>query len=347
MNEILNDQEIFTLLRESNHNPLPLTQILEQINHKRIFQNKKPIGKTALYNKLEKLTDSIKIRHIQRKGYYIEEFSDEMDEKIEDLFQCYKKLSQKKIGLILEKSGKLAPTFLITKLEPYFQKLQNNIDSLFEEGMLVKPSKKNEPYLEINFEWASAYDICPICLEKVDLEKVHYEIDVESKTSSFHYSTCHNQCISGIFNQENLPRKLKTIQRSVINAIDEMDKPDLILEKNIEKIEIDDDFDAPDWIDAYHRCATCGISTDLDFVFRLDRYNSGSIYTSEHPAAKMTYLIELSKELYGDVSTMYWAQKNEVGKFNINLHKVIRVGDAYYHPLCAQKIHKHVKEGGD
>jgi len=336
MKDKISDREIEEVLQEKPRKLIPLTEIISKLGENRKRKGKDPVSKTTIYTKLMKMVDQKKLHHINRKGYKLlnYEFTD-ADPNFR-LFKIYKNIIDT-IGFIwVTKSGKI-------KEDPYVMEnfkddidevewndLKNNYKKLIEQGILeLKPFLKDLDLLSVSYYWALYHEICPICLEKIDLNKPHFDLEfVEEETAFIQLTKTHIYCIDQILNRYELKQEYEG-EPPKYDPYDEFK------------------FEETSHLNISFTCPYCGLTTDLYDLFLNEdgplediydkfRSNSSSIHNDI-----LDYLQNLSKELFGDISTLIWAKKIEFKKkVRLVIRKIVLIEGVAYHPNCGIRMNK-------
>lgn len=330
----ISDREIEEILREMPRKLIPLTEILGKLVENRKKKGKDTVSKTTIYTKLEKMVDQKKIHHINRKGYKLLNYEFTKTDPNFKHFEIYKRIADI-IGFIwVTKSGKIKEDPYVMENfrddidEEEWNDLKNNYKKLIEQGILeLKHYLKDSDLLSVSYYWALYHEICPICLEKIDLNKPHFALEfVEEETAYIQLAKTHICCIDLILNRYELKQEY------------EGDPPKY------------DPYDEFKFEDTSHLnigfiCPYCGLTTDLYDLFLNEDGPLENIYKkfrssiSSNQIDILQYLQNLCKELFGDFSTLIWAKKIEFKKkVRLVIRKIVLIDGVTYHPNCGIRM---------
>ncbi|MBD3212462.1 MAG: hypothetical protein GF311_07625 [Candidatus Lokiarchaeota archaeon] len=331
MKEKIMDYEIEEILRDFPRKLVPLGEIKTKINSNRKKRNKSSVSKTTVYVKLEKMTKQNKIYHIKRKGYG--QYNYEFNEKDPNfyLFDVYKKI----LGIIgtinVKKSGKLdESSALLENFEEDldlndWEKLKDNFNNLIDQGILELRyhHKKFGSNLCVNYSWARYHNLCPVCLDKIKLNKPHFVLEIlDDDITYMQFTRTHLRCVENVLNSYEL--KMEYESESTYYPIKE--------------------YKFNEFTSIYFTCPMCGLTLDIFELFFDENGPLKEIYkrfrNKTDDIQIMDYLQNLSKELFGDISTLTWAKEIRHKKARLVIKKIVMLNRIAYHPNCALKLHE-------
>jgi Fe2+ or Zn2+ uptake regulation protein len=324
------DREIEEILREHPRKLIPLTEIVDKLSENRKRKGKDSVSKTTVFSKLEKMVKQKRLHHINRKGYKLLNYDfTEKDPNFRH-FEVYKKIIDAVGFVYINKSGKLEQIWeelLDDVNEEDWNNLKNNYKKLIEQGILeTKHYFKDSGYLlSVSYYWALYHDICPICLEKIELDKPHFALEfVEDEMAYILLTKTHIHCIEQILNRYELKEEYKG----------EPPKYDPFDEFNFEGI-------SEKWTGLI--CPYCGLTTDLYDLFFNKKGLLENIYKEFQDNISgnqvYDYIQNLCRELFGDLSTLIWAKKIEFKKkVRLVIKKIVLMNGIAYHPNCAIRM---------
>lgn len=331
MKEKILDYEIEEILREYPCKLIPLSEIETKLEINRKEKKKSLVSKTTVYTKLEKMAEQKKIHHIKRKGYGL--MSYEFNDKDPNfyLFTLYKKILDI-MGIInVTKSGKLDENpALLDNFEDEldlneWEELKNNFQKLIDQGILELRyhHKKFGSELSVSYLWAQYHNLCPICLEKIDPVKPHFVLEIiEDEAAYMQFTKTHIKCVEPVLNRYELIEEYES-ETSRYDPFEEFKHE-----------EFNDN-----WVN--FNCPFCGLTLDLYELFFDDGGPLDEIYkrfrNTPNDNSIMTYLQNLSMELFGDISTLLWAKEIRHKKVRLVIKKVIMFEGVAYHPNCVLK----------
>lgn len=333
----ISDREIEEILREQPRKLIALTEIKSKLDENRKKKGKDPVSKTTIYTKLEKMVEKKKIHHINRKGYKLLNYEFTKTDPNFKLFKIYKNIIDLMGFVWVTKSGKIKEDPIVMENfkddidEEEWNELKNNYKNLVEQGILeIKDFYKDSDLLSISYYWALYHGICPICLEKIDLNKPHFAFEfVEDEVAYIQLTKTHIYCIEQILNRYELKREYES--DSKYDPYEEF------------KFE-----DTPHFNIGFI-CPYCGLTTDLYDLFFKEDGSLGYIYekfrssSSSNNKNILHYLQNLCKELFGDISTLVWAKKIEFKKkVRLVIRKIVLIDGVTYHPNCGIRIKKDI-----
>ena len=230
-------------------------------------------------------------------------------------------ISVKKSGKLNEQP-ELMDNFKDDINEEEWDDFKNNYKKLIEQGILELKQyhKKFGSELSISYYWALYHNICPKCLEKIELNKPHFVLDiVEEETAYIKFAKTHIGCIEMISNRYELKQEYEG----------EPHKYDPFEEFNFEDI-------SDKWVGL--TCPYCGLTMDLYELFFDENGPLKDIYKKFlNNNQILGYLQNLCRELYGDISTLIWAKKISSKKVRLVIKKVVMIEGTAYHPNCVIK----------
>lgn len=335
MIEKILDREIEEILRENPRRLIPLTEIKDKLNENRKRKGKDPVSKTTIYTKLMKLVDQKKLHHINRKGYKLLNYEFTETDPNFKLFKIYKNIIEA-IGFIwVSKSGNIKEdpdimdNFKEEIDEEEWNDLKNNYKKLVEQGILeLKHHYKDSNLLSVSYYWALYHEICPVCLEKIDLNKPHFAFEfVENEAAYIQLTKTHIYCVEQILNRYELREEYESDTK--YDPFDEF------------KFE-----DTPHFNIGFI-CPYCGLTTDLYDLFLNESGPLDKIYNKFLNSSNnmnndiLQYLQNLCKELFGDISTLTWAKQIPFKKkVRLVIRKIVMVDGVVYHPNCWLRMKK-------
>jgi len=324
------DYEIEEILGKNPHKLIPLSEIEAKLAINRKKKKKFLVSKTTVYTKLEKMAEQKKIYHIHRKGYGL--LSYEFNDKDPNfyLFTLYKKILDI-MGIVnVSKSGKLEENpALLENFEDDldfndWEELKNNFHKLIDQGILELRyhHKKFGSELSVNYLWAQNHNLCPICLEKIDLTKPHFILEIiEDEAAYMQFTRTHIKCVKAVLNRYEL-----------IEYESETSKYEPLEEFKVEKLHNNR---------VNFNCPFCGLTLDLYKLFFDKGGPLDDIYkrfrNRPNENSILLYLQNLSLELFGDISTLLWAREIRFKKVRLVIKKIIILDGIAYHPNCAVK----------
>ena len=333
MIEKILDLEIESILRDFPRKLVSLTEIKEILNKNRKESGKTPVSKTTIFTKLEKMVKQKKLHHIKRKGYKLLNYEFTKKDPNFKLYNIYKEII-KVMGFIwVTEAGKIREDpWIIENFKDEIDimewiELKSNYKRLIEQGILeLKKFYENQDnFLSINYNWAMVNEICPVCLEKIELSEPHFMFEfVEDEVAYSKLTKTHIGCIETILNLYELK---KEFEGEKINY----------KEEEVEKIEVS-------IIPEGYICSYCGLSLDLFDLFfgQAGPYNSFTKKFDKNSAFQ--YIQNLCKELFGDVSTLTWAKEFRLkSKVRVVIKKLVVLNGNSYHPKCAISMAKKEK----
>lgn len=330
------DREIEEILREQPRKLIPLTEIISKLVDNRKKKGKDPVSKTTIYSKLEKMVGQKKLHHINRKGYKLLKYELIKTDPNFRLFEIYKRIIYAVANIWVNKSGKIKEIWEELKDEvdeEDWNELKNNYKKLIEQGILeIKHYYKDAGYLlSVSYYWALYHDICPICLEKIDLNKPHFALEfVEGEFGYIQLSKTHIICI------EQFLDRYYEIKKEYDGEPPKYDP--------YEEFKFGDNSN----LNISFMCPYCGLTTDLYDLFFNKEGPLENIYkefqsSSSNQNDILQYLQNLCKELFGDISSLIWAKKIEFKKkVRLVIRKLVLIDGVGFHPNCGIKIKKDI-----
>lgn len=334
MKEKLLDHEIEEILRQFPRKLIPLSEIEAKLEINRKKKKKSLVSKTTVYTKLEKMVEQKRIYHIKRKGYGLLNY--EFNEKDPNfyLFGLYKKILDIMGNINVTKSGKLDENpVLLENFEDNldlneWEKLKNNFPKLIEQGILELRyhHKKFGSILSVSYLWAQYHNLCPICLEKIDLTKPHFVLEIlDDEAAYMQFTRTHVRCVDSVLNRYELKTEYES-EPSKYEPFEEF--KDEALHEN--------------WVN--FSCPYCGLTLDLYELFFDEQGPLNELYkrfrNKPNENSIMLYLQNLCVELFGDISTLLWAKEIRHKKVRLVIKKVIMLNGVAYHPNCALKSYE-------
>ncbi|MHA1147761.1 MAG: hypothetical protein ACTSR8_05910 [Promethearchaeota archaeon] len=329
MKEKILDFEIEEILREYPGKLIPLSEIEAKLEINRKKKKKSSVSKTTVFTKLEKMAEQKKIHHVARKGYglIIYEFNDKDPNFY--LFTVYKKILDVMGNINVTKSGKLDenPALLENFKDDLdlndWEELKNNFHKLIDQGILELRyhHKKFGSILCVSYLWAQYHNLCPVCLEKIELNKPHFVLEiVEDGVAYMQFTRTHLTCVENVLNRYELKTEYESES-----------KYDPFEEFKLEELHDNINFS----------CPFCGLTLDLYELFFDEKGPLDEIYrrfqNKPNETQIMLYLQNLCTELFGDISTLAWAKEIRHKKLRLVIKKVIMLKGVAYHPNCAIK----------
>lgn len=331
----ISDREIEEILREQPRKLVPLTEIRIKLHENRKKKEKDPVSKTTIYTKLMKMVDQKKLHHINRKGFKLLNYEFTETDPNFKLFKIYKKIIDV-IGFIwVTKSGNIKEEpFIMENFkddinESEWKGLKNNYKKLIDQGILeLKYFFKDSDLLSVSYYWALYHEICPICLEKIDLNKPHFVFEfVEDEEAYIQLTKTHIYCIEQILNRYELKQEYES--DSIYDPYEEFK------------------FEDTHHFNIGFICPYCGLTTDLYELFLNEEGPLENIYekfrsnSTSNYRDTLDYLQNLSRELFGDISTLIWAKEIKFKKkVRLVIRKVVLVDGVTYHPNCGIRMKK-------
>lgn len=331
MKEKILDHEIEEILREYPRKLVPLSEIEAKLEINRKKKKKSLVSKTTVYTKLEKMAGQKKIHHIKRKGYGL--ISYEFNDKDPNfyLFTLYKKILDIMGNINVTKSGKLDENpALLENFEVdldlnEWEELKNNFHKLIDQGILELRyhHKKFGSVLSVSYLWAQYHNLCPICLEKIELPKPHFVLEiVEDEAAYMQFTRTHIKCVEPVLSRYELKTEYES-EPSKYEPFEEFKDEELY----------------DNWVNI--TCPFCGLTLDLYELFFDEQGPLDEIYkkfrNKPNENSIMLYLQNLCMELFGDISTLLWAKEIRHKKVRLVIKKIIILDGVAYHSNCAVK----------
>lgn len=328
------DSEIEEILREKPRELISLTEIVDRLGENRKKKDIDPISKTTIYTKLMKMVSQRKLLHLNRKGFKLINYEFTDKDPNFGLFETYKRINDAVANIWVDKGGKIQELWeeLSDDVDQDdWNELKNNYKKLIEQGILeTKHYYKDAGYLlSVSYYWALYHDICPICLETIDLTKPHFALEfTEGEFSYIQLVKTHIRCIEQLLNRYYELKK----------EYDRGDEPPKYDPYEDSKFE-----DYPN-VNIGFICPYCGLTTDLYDLFLNEDGFLNNIYSkfgngSSNQNGILLLLQNLSRELFGEVATLIWAKKIEFKK-NVRLviRKIVIINGVTYHPNCGIRM---------
>jgi len=333
MKQKIFDYEIEEILKENPRELIPLSEIREKLKHNRQKRKKEPVSKTTVYTALEKMVEKKKLHHVNRKGYMLLNYDFTESDPNFKYFRLYKKLANIMGFIFITKSGaldeqpELMDNFKEDINEMEWNEFKRNFKKLIEQGILeIKDYYKQSRTLDVNYYWALYHDLCPVCLEKIDLNEPHFALEfLEDEAAYIMFAKAHIPCVESLLHKYELKKEYES-ESSNYNPWDEF---------SLEAIHAKE---------VHFTCPYCGFTLDLYELFLDEKGPLEDIYKKLQIKGSegqiLTYLQNLCKELYGDISTLAWAKEIRFKKVRLVIKKIIMHQGRAYHPNCAIKEDK-------
>jgi hypothetical protein len=308
------------------------------LRENRKTKKKDLVSKTTVYAKLEKMVRLKKVHHINRKGYKLLNYEFTERDPNFKYFEIYKNIINIMGFIWVTKEGKLEEqsevmdNFMDDITEEVWDDFKHNFNGLIEQGILeIKQyHKKFTPILSVSYYWALYHNLCPVCLEKINLHAPHFALEfVEDEMAYIEFTKTHIQCVGTILNRYDLKKEYEG-DAPIYNPFDEFS------------------FEGISEKDVGFTCPYCGLTMDLYELFYDELGALEGVYkefqNKNMESQILPYIQSLCKELYGDLVTLVWSKKIKFKKVRLVIKKVVMTNGVAYHPNCAIKEYEEDKK---